>query len=122
MPAAPPPGWPGDLPGPDAAEFGDRVTNWLLDRGPGEWRSHPVLRRHPRALSRLLIHHLDARLAGLRTSYSAARRELADVVPGAEFADLLAAIEADGVVTTEMLRQARLVDEALSGRRWRSRL
>lgn len=117
-----PVGWPADLAPPAAARFGDDVTAWLLDRGPGEWRAHAVLRRHPRALSALLIAHLDTHLEGLRRHYGSVRREMSDVMPPADIPELLAAIEADGAQTAETLRQVRLVDEALAGRRWRRRL
>ena len=120
--AVTPAGWPADLAPPGTEQFADQVTGWLLDRGPGEWRLHAVLRRHPRALARLLVQHLDSRLTGLRHTYGAARRELAEVIPEAEMSELLAAIEADGALTAEILRQVQQVDEALAGRRWRDRL
>lgn len=117
-----PVGWPRDLPPADTTGFGESVSAWLLDRGPGEWRSHPVLRRHPRALSALLITHLETHLDGLRRHYGSVRRDMSEVVPAADIPDLLAAIEADGAQTAETLRQVRLVDEALAGRRWQRRL
>lgn len=115
-------GWPADLAPPGTARFDDDVTAWLLDRGPGEWRAHDVLRRYPRALSALLITHLETRLVALRRHYGSVRSDMAEVMPPSEIPELLIAIEADGSLTAETLRQARLVDEALNGRRWRSRL
>lgn len=121
-PLATPPGWPIDLPPPQADQFGDKVVAWLLDRAPGQWRGHAVLRRHPRALAQLVSDHLGAELAGLRQSYASARRLLGDVVPADEMPELLAAIEAQGSWTTEALRQVDQVREALAGRQWRARL
>ena len=121
-PPVTPPGWPADLPPPQATEFGDNVVAWLLDRGPGQWRSHAVLRRQPRALARLVSDHLTAQLLGLRQSYGSARRLLGDVVPSDEMPEFLAAIEAEGALTAEMLRQVDQVGEALAGRQWRARL
>ncbi len=120
--SATPPGWPRDLPPPYVDEFAQNVPGWLLDRGPGRWRTHPVLRRHPRALALMVSDHLQAELAGLRKTYAAARRTLADVVPADQMDDLLAAIEAEGAVTAESLRQVEQVADALAGRRWRARL
>lgn len=117
-----PVGWPADLGPPGSNRFDDDVTAWLLDRGPGEWRAHDVLRRYPPALSALLITHLEARLTALRRHYGSVRRDMREVMPPAEIPELLTAIEADGSLTAETLRQVRLVDEALSGRRWRRRL
>lgn len=117
-----PVGWPADLGPPGSRRFDDGVTAWLLDRGPGEWRSHDILRRYPQALSSLLITHLETRLAALRRHYGSVRRSMAEVMPPEDIPELLAAIEADGSLTAETLRQVRLVDEALAGRRWRRRL
>ncbi len=117
-----PPGWPRDLPPPFADEFGLKVTGWLLDRGPGQWRSHPVLRRRPRALARLLSDQLDAQLEGLRRSYAGARRALADIVPADDMAELLAAIESEGALVAETRRQVEQVEQALAGKQWRARL
>lgn len=122
MTTAIPPGWPRDLPPPQTDEFGQRVVGWLLDRVPGGWRSHPVLRRHPLALAALARHHLDGELTGLRQAYSAARRELADVVPPGELESILAALEAQAATVTETQHEVRLIAEALQGKRWRPRL
>jgi hypothetical protein len=121
-PPATPPGWPDDLPPPQADQFGDKVVAWLLDRAPGQWRAHAVLRRHPRALAQLVSDHLGAELAGLRQSYASARRLLGDVVPADEMPQFLAAVEAQGSLTAEELRQVEQVREALAGREWRARL
>jgi hypothetical protein len=117
-----PAGWPTDLPPPFAEEFGAEVAGWLLDRGPGEWRAHPVLRQFPQALGLLVADHLEAELTGLRRSYRSVRSEMGDAVPPDRMGDLLAAIEAQAAVVTESGRQVALVREALAGRRWRPRL
>jgi hypothetical protein len=117
-----PPGWPRDLPPPYADEFAQSVTGWLLNRGPGQWRSHAVLRRRPRALARLVADHLTAELEGLRRSYAGARRTLVDIVPADDMDELLAAIESEGAVVAESLRQVEQVSEALAGKQWRARL
>lgn len=81
-----------------------------------------MLRRHPRALALLVSDHLQAELAGLRRTYAAARRTLADLVPADEMEQLLSTIEAEGALAAEMLRQVEQVSEALAGRQWRARL
>lgn len=117
-----PPGWPRDLQPPQTEEFMQRVAGWLLDRVPGGWRSHPVLRRHPLGLAVLACHHLDGELTGLREAYSSARRELSDVVPPGELESILTALEAQAATVTETQREVRLVADALRGKRWRPRL
>ncbi|MEI2718350.1 MAG: hypothetical protein V9E98_15410 [Candidatus Nanopelagicales bacterium] len=117
-----PPGWPRDLPPPQAGEFSERVTGWLLDRAPGSWRTQPVLRRHPRALALLVSDGLESELEGLRRSYASARRRLTDVVTPADLAAILTAIEALATEVTESRRQVEQVAEALAGVRWRPRL
>ena len=47
-----PPGWPREVPDPESPEFPARVTGWLLDLCPPEYRGHEVLRRYPVVLSR----------------------------------------------------------------------
>ena len=117
-----PPGWPADLPPAFLDEFGDRVSDWLLDRGPLGLRERRVWRRQPRALAMVVNNHQVRVLAGLRESYSAARRELADVVPSDELERVLLALEAAGAEATESARQVSLVVEALAGKHWRRRL
>lgn len=118
----PPPGWPTDLPPAFSDEFSDRVADWLLDRGPLGLRERRVWRRQPRALAIVVETHAERVLAGLRESYSVARRQLADVVAADELEQILLALEAAGAEAAESARQASLVAEALEGRHWRRRL
>ena len=121
-PPATPPGWPDDLPPPQADQFGDKVVAWLLDRAPGQWRAHAVLRRHPGGLGRLGSEHRGADVVGVRQAYASAGRWLGDVVPADEMPQFLAGVEAQGSLTAEELRQVEQVREALAGREWRARL
>lgn len=104
------------------SEFGDRVGGWLLDRGPVGLRESRVWHRQPRALAMVVKTHQEKVLAGLRESYSAARRELVEVVVPAELDRVLLALEAVGSEAAETHRQVKLVDEALAGKHWRRRL
>ena len=121
MPAAPT-GWPRDLDPPETAGFESSVVGWLLDRCPPEYRAHEVLRRHPRALARLAVHHCEATLEGARAAYATCRRELQGAVPPDVMPEVLASLEAEGARIASTLREVRLVDEALAGTRWRPRL
>ncbi len=117
-----PPGWPPDLPPAGSDEFGDRVGDWLLDRGPLGLRERKVWRRQPRALALVVANYQDQVLASLRESYSAARRELLDVMTTDELERVLLALEGAGSEAAESARQVSLVVEALSGKHWRRRL
>ncbi len=117
-----PTGWPRDLEAPESPRFAEAVVPWLLDRCPPEYRSHDVLRRHPRALSRLAVHHSQATLDGARAAYANARRELADALPPESLVEVLAALESEGARIASTLREVQLVDEAVAGTRWNPRL
>ena len=122
MSTATPPGWPRDLPPPAADEFHARVVGWLLDRGPQGLRESAVWRSQPYALAMVVHTHTAQELEGLRKSYSAARRELADFLAVDDVSRVLVALEAAGAESAERARQVALVQEALEGRQWRDRL
>ncbi len=117
-----PTGWPRKLEPPDSPGFPDAVVSWLLDRCPPEYRSHEVLRRHARALSRLAVHHSRATLEGARGTYASARRELAETLPPEVISEVLAVLESEGARLAATLREVELVDEAIAGTRWQPRL
>lgn len=66
--------------------------------------------------------HAEHELLGLREAYSAARRELGDVLAADEVEQILVALEAVGAEAAETVRQVALVAEALAGKQWRQRL
>lgn len=66
--------------------------------------------------------HSEHTLAGLRESYSAARRELIDTLAAGDIDRVLVALEAAGAEAAENARQVALVCEALAGKQWRERL
>ncbi|MCH9816067.1 MAG: hypothetical protein K0U64_06385 [Actinomycetia bacterium] len=117
-----PVGWPADLPPAFAEEFAHRVVGWLLDRGPAGLRGRRVWRQEPAALALVTKTHCEQELAGLRTSYASARRELDDQLSPEAVDLVLVALEAAGAEAAETLRQVSLVAEALAGKRWRARL
>lgn len=95
---------------------------WLLEAGPGEWRSLPSLRRHPRALAYRTRCELDARIEGARAAYAGLRAHLGDGLSAQDLAAVLADLEAEGAALIALAREVGLVEEALAGRRWRPRL
>lgn len=117
-----PAGWPDGLADPDAEDFPGRAILWLLDHGPGEWRTVNLLRERPLLLAFLLRSEVAARLDGARTAYSTARRDLTEFTDPRTLADFLELLEAQGAQLLALAREVSLVEEALRGRRWRERL
>jgi len=95
---------------------------WLLDQCPADYRSHDVLRRHPEVLARFAAHHVEAALQGARAAYAGARRELSGRVDPDVLDAALRALEAEGARLARASREVALVEDALSGTRWRPRL
>jgi hypothetical protein len=117
-----PPGWPAQVPPPDAPEFPRKAVAWLLDLCPPDYRGHDVLKRHPAILARFAAHHVAATLIGTREAYSRARAELRDVAPPEAIAAALRALEHEGIHLVGAQREIALVEEALRGKRWRPQL
>src|SRR3546814_12120896 len=74
-----PPGWPSQVRPPDAPMWERTAENWLLDISPPEFRSYPVLRRHPVVLARFAVLHVEASQLACNRGLSQARAELRDV-------------------------------------------
>ncbi len=117
-----PPGWPADLAPPTTEEFAARVSGWLLDRCPPQFRSTFTVRRHPIVLAHVALHHSDAVVAAQRETYRSARRELSDHLPADVLAGVLTDFEAVGHQVVGSAREVRLVWEALQGAVWRPKL
>lgn len=117
-----PVGWPDRLPDPQSPEFASAAVDWLLDLGPGEWRTLPGLRECPPALALRASCEIQGRLEAARTAYAGLRTSLADVVGPEEVERALGALEAEGAGLLARQREVALVEEALRGRRWRARM
>lgn len=117
-----PPGWPRQVRPPDAPDWERTAHNWLLDICPPEYRSYPALRRHLVVLARFAVLHAEASQAAVRRGVSEARSGLREV---ATLEVVEAAVEtflAEDARLSSVLRAARLVEEALRGRRFVARL
>jgi hypothetical protein len=117
-----PPGWPAEVPPPDAPGWERRATGWLFDQCPADLRAHDVLRRHPLVLAYVAVGQVDGALGGLQAALASMRADLRDeVAPDAlvEAMDALAQQQAQLAATR---RSVRLVADALRGVRHRPRL
>jgi len=117
-----PPGWPEDLPPPDTEAFSAKVSGWLLDRCPPQFRATFTVRRHPSALAHVALYHSKATVAGQREAYRAARRLLAEQLSADALSGVLADLEATGHEVVSTLREVELVVEAMHGERWQPKL
>jgi hypothetical protein len=110
------------VPPPGVEGWTERAVNWLLDQCPPEYRSYEVLRAYPVALSRLTAHHVEAELASARRGYASARAGLRELIPAEAIERVLVAYEREGARLTALQRSVDLVDQALQGRQFRTRL
>jgi hypothetical protein len=117
-----PPGWPRAVRPPGVPGWEASAAAWLLDQCPPDYRAHDVLRRHPLVLARFAAHHVEAALTGAREAYAGARRELGEQVHPEVLEAALRALESEGARLSRAVREVTLVEEALHGIRWRSRL
>jgi hypothetical protein len=110
------------MPAPDAPGWQEAVAGWLLDLCPADYRGYPVLRRYPVALARLAVHHVAGAGRAGDEALARARAELAEVLPPEALAEVLAALTQEQARLLAALRGARLVEQALRGRRHVPRL
>ena len=113
-----PPGWPAQVRPPGAPGWQRTAVAWLLDLCPADYRGHPVLARHPVALARLAVLHLDAGLQAGRRALATARADLSELLPPPALAEVIEAIEIEQARLLAARRGADLVEQALRGRRF----
>jgi hypothetical protein len=117
-----PPGWPADVRPPGTHDWERSATAWLFDLCPPDYRAHEVLRRHPVVLARVAHHHLQGAVSAARTGLSTVRRDLSDVVDVVTVEATVAMYEREGARLMAIARSLALVEAALRGKRFTSRL
>lgn len=117
-----PPGWPDEVRPPDAPDWERTALGWLLDQCPPEYRGHVVLRRHPVALARLAVWHVEACQAGTRHALAETRTALRDVLPPDAVEATIAALLTEQARLEGVRRAVGLVGAALQGRRFPARM
>jgi hypothetical protein len=95
-------------------------VTWLLDQAPAEYRTYPLLRRHPVVLGWLVAQHVDGMVESTRSAYRVARQDLGE--QGQPVAAVLELLEAEGARLLALQRSVHLVADALTGRRFVPRL
>jgi hypothetical protein len=117
-----PPGWPHQVRPPDAPDWERTAVGWLLDICPPEFRSYPVLRRHPVVLARFAILHVEGQQAAVRRGLSEARAVLRDVADPDTVQAAVDSWHAEAARLAAERRAVGLLEEALRGRRFVARL
>jgi hypothetical protein len=107
---------------PDAPGWEQTALSWLLDISPPEYRSYPVLRRHPVVLARFALLHVEACQAAVRRGLSEARALLRDVAEPQTVEMAVETWHAEAARLSAERRAVGLVEEALRGRRFVARL
>jgi len=107
---------------PGTPDWERSATAWLFDLCPPDYRAHEVLRRHPAVLARFAAHHVQAGVEAARRGLSTARDELRGLAGPETVGAALAAYEREGARLVVASRAVALVEEALRGRRFVSRL
>jgi hypothetical protein len=117
-----PPGWPTAVRPPGAPDWERTAVAWLLDICPPEYRSYPVLRRHPAVLARFAVLHVEACQQAVNRGLSEARGALRDVAEQAAVEAVVETWQRESARLLAERRAAGLIEEALRGRRFRARL
>jgi hypothetical protein len=81
-----------------------------------------VIARHPVIAARLAARHVEAAAQGCRHAMSTIRADLADAVPPPAIEQAIEALEAEQARLLAAARGVALVEQALRGRRFASRL
>lgn len=106
------PGWPTSLPAPGTIEFNQRVTGWLLDRGPAELRGS-ALASSPVLLAYVVQRHVEGAVESLRQAYGGIRGDLSGDIPPDVLAAGQQAMEKIGASLAQQAREVALVFRAL---------
>ncbi|HRW17828.1 MAG TPA: hypothetical protein P5181_03180 [Dermatophilaceae bacterium] len=111
-----PPGWPDLVPPAHSPGWEHRAVEWLLDHCPADYRRYAGWRRHPVALAWLAQRHIGGQIEVMRQAYREARVEIGPLVTPEALAEVMTAIEAEGLRLVAARRAAELLHEALQGR------
>ncbi len=122
MPDLVPPGWPEPVLPPQAPDWERSATAWLFELCPPEYRTHDVLRTHPVVLARFALGHVNAAVEAARQGLRTLRADLREVVAPEVVEAAIGAYDREGRRLVRTGRQVAMVEAALRGERWVSRL
>jgi len=88
---------------------------WLLDAVPPDYRAYEVLRRHPVALARMALHHVNSAVEAARAGYRSAAVDLKGCLPPHTVEAVLDVYRQEGPRLVRLARSIEVVDRALRG-------
>jgi len=107
---------------PQAPDWERSATAWLFELCPPEYRTHDVLRTHPVVLARFALGHVNAAVEAARQGLRTLRADLREVVAPEVVEAAIGAYDREGRRLVRTGRQVAMVEAALRGERWVSRL
>ena len=111
-----PPGWPDQVRPPGAPDWEATAIAFLLDCCPSDFRSYPVLRRHPVVLARFAAQFIEGQYHSAQEGLAGVRISLADYVSADVVESAADAWLEQGAQLARTRRAVALVEEALRGR------
>lgn len=96
--------------------------SWLLDHCPSDFRGYDGWRKNRVALAWVAVRHIDAQLEAMRAAYREVRVDLGDLVSTEALVQIQSDLEAEGLRLRAAARGARLLYDALEGKRYVPRL
>ncbi|MFI6295799.1 hypothetical protein ACIBEJ_29670 [Nonomuraea sp. NPDC050790] len=110
-----PPEWPAEVRPPSVPDWETSAVAWLLDAVPPDYRAHEVLRRHPIALARMAVHHVNSAIEAARAGYRGAAVDLKGHLPPHAVEAVLDVYREEGPRLVRLSRAIDAVERALRG-------
>ena len=110
-----PPEWPPEVRPPSVPDWETSAVAWLLDAVPPDYRAYEVLRRHPVALARMALHHVNSAVEAARAGYRSAAVDLKGRLPPHTVEAVLDVYRQEGPRLVRLARSIEVVDRALRG-------
>jgi hypothetical protein len=117
-----PPGWPEVVRPPGAQDWDAQAVAYLLDCCPADFRSYPVLRRHPMVLAAFARHSVWGQRRAATDGVSMARSDLEQRVEHRVIDEALDAWQSEIARLARVERSVDLLSRALAGERFAPRL
>ncbi|GAB3926353.1 hypothetical protein GCM10011575_07430 [Microlunatus endophyticus] len=117
-----PPGWPEVVRPPGAVDWDAQAVAYLLDCCPADFRSYPVLRRHPMVLAVFARHSVRGQRRAAADGVSTVRSDLEQRVEHRVIDEALDAWQSEIARLARVERSVDLLSRALAGERFAPRL